>query len=402
MNAPTKFASRFTDPLDPIALLRMLHPEMDGDDAAYEARAEHRRAAKRSTAAAESARGKPAGAEQPAADPKPGHDGRGRFTHGNPGGPGNPYNRQVAALRKQLLDAMTPAVFQQAAEALVIQACSGNVAALKLLFQYTLGKPLEAVHPDRVALDEVDLLRESNNSGREWRDLIGAPVLEILMELLRALQVVSTELFQKRFWDGIAGLDAADAEAARKKEARRARRQARNQQAVARGQEAGVRDQESEVGGSPSSHGEVTEDCRAADPCPDQARPADANAGQASDGGPMANRATASRATANGVNGAGGATREAGVAPTSRDAAAMVVEPDADAAPPPAGEQSASPAGVADREKTKAPPLTNGDGEPPGSVCKEPHAEAQRTLSKLPPRTLRLCVRSTDPLPDIS
>ena len=32
----------------------------------------------------------------------------GRFLAGNPGGPGNPYSRQVAKLRQAILDAVTP------------------------------------------------------------------------------------------------------------------------------------------------------------------------------------------------------------------------------------------------------------------------------------------------------
>lgn len=37
----------------------------------------------------------------------------GRFTTGNPGGPGNPYARRVAAMRTQLLDAVDSAASQR-------------------------------------------------------------------------------------------------------------------------------------------------------------------------------------------------------------------------------------------------------------------------------------------------
>ena len=43
-------------------------------------------------------------------EPKPaevGRDAKGKFTAGNPGGPGNPYARQVAALRAHLLKSIT-------------------------------------------------------------------------------------------------------------------------------------------------------------------------------------------------------------------------------------------------------------------------------------------------------
>ena len=38
------------------------------------------------------------------AEPQPGRDSRGRFTKGCKPGPGNPFNRRVAALRQSLLD----------------------------------------------------------------------------------------------------------------------------------------------------------------------------------------------------------------------------------------------------------------------------------------------------------
>ena len=37
-----------------------------------------------------------------------GHGTGGRFTKGNPGGPGNPMGKQVAALRAAMLAAVTP------------------------------------------------------------------------------------------------------------------------------------------------------------------------------------------------------------------------------------------------------------------------------------------------------
>src|SRR5262249_30829658 len=71
----------------------------------------------------------------------PGRDAQGRFSKGNPGGPGNPFARQVAQLRQALLDRLTGAKLQAIADKLIDQAKDGNVQATKLLFSYTLGKP---------------------------------------------------------------------------------------------------------------------------------------------------------------------------------------------------------------------------------------------------------------------
>src|SRR5437870_2425542 len=83
-----------------------------------------------------------------AGEPKSERDGRGRFTAANKGGPGNPYARQTAALRKALVNAVTPEDIEEIAQALKEKARQGDVAASKLLFSYLMGKPAAAVDPD--------------------------------------------------------------------------------------------------------------------------------------------------------------------------------------------------------------------------------------------------------------
>jgi hypothetical protein len=51
-----------------------------------------------------------------------GRDERGRFATGNMGGPGNPFSRQVAALRKALLDVVSEEDMRKIAHMLVVQA----------------------------------------------------------------------------------------------------------------------------------------------------------------------------------------------------------------------------------------------------------------------------------------
>lgn len=71
------------------------------------------------------------------------HDRR-RFVKGNPGGPGNPHNRQIAGLRQQLLRVVTPADLEAIARRLIDLAAEGNVHAMKLFFAYLVGKPQPA------------------------------------------------------------------------------------------------------------------------------------------------------------------------------------------------------------------------------------------------------------------
>jgi hypothetical protein len=77
----------------------------------------------------------------------------GRFQVGNKAAAGNPLARPVQLLRVALVEAVTPEKMKEVAEALLKEACSGNVAAAKLLFERTLGKPLDPP-------DIVDRLRE--------------------------------------------------------------------------------------------------------------------------------------------------------------------------------------------------------------------------------------------------
>src|SRR5436309_2276894 len=97
--------------------------------------------------------------------PVPGRDAKGRFAPGNAGGPGNPFARQTAELRKVLLEVVTPEELRQVAFSLLLRAKTGNLAAIKLLFQYVLGKPAESVDPDRLEVQEWKLSQESRVGG---------------------------------------------------------------------------------------------------------------------------------------------------------------------------------------------------------------------------------------------
>ncbi len=70
-----------------------------------------------------------------------GRDTAGRFTKGNPGGPGNPMGRRVAELRRALLDAVSEEDVRALAAALLEKAKAGEVAAARLIMPYLVGPP---------------------------------------------------------------------------------------------------------------------------------------------------------------------------------------------------------------------------------------------------------------------
>jgi len=85
-----------------------------------------------------------------------GRDHRGRFTKGNTGGPGNPFARKTSLLRSVAIQCLSTADMQVIIERLIYFAREGHIPAIKLLFQYTLGKPIEGQHPDEVDFDDSD------------------------------------------------------------------------------------------------------------------------------------------------------------------------------------------------------------------------------------------------------
>jgi hypothetical protein len=87
-------------------------------------------------------------------------DSKGRFAKGNKGGPGCPFNRRVAALRCLLLERVSDDDLAAIVDRLVAQAREGDMAAIKLVLAYSVGKPTTAVDPDRVDVDEFKLYCE--------------------------------------------------------------------------------------------------------------------------------------------------------------------------------------------------------------------------------------------------
>jgi hypothetical protein len=103
---------------------------------------------------------------------KVGRDVQGRFRPGNAGGPGNPFARKVAALRKTLLDSVSEQDLKDMVEALKLKARQGDTSAIKLLLQYCVGKPESPKDPDRMDADEWQRLRDMSVSEKEFSKTI--------------------------------------------------------------------------------------------------------------------------------------------------------------------------------------------------------------------------------------
>jgi hypothetical protein len=109
-------------------------------------------------------------------DAPEGRDAKGRFTKGNPGGPGNPFARHVAKLRSALVQCVSEEDIRRIAEGLLFNARLGHLPSIRILLMYVLGKPSGAINPDTLDIEE-------------WRQLV-QPLAQIMAELPQALMSV--------------------------------------------------------------------------------------------------------------------------------------------------------------------------------------------------------------------
>ena len=99
-----------------------------------------------------------------AASPDPGAAGRdaqGRFIQGNAGGPGNPFFRRQAELRRGALALFSPEDVGSLLRVMLALGRNGDAACARVFLDYTMGKPHKAVQPDEEHLHEWGLLQRS-------------------------------------------------------------------------------------------------------------------------------------------------------------------------------------------------------------------------------------------------
>jgi hypothetical protein len=99
--------------------------------------------------------------DPPGATAATGRDSQGRFTKGNPGGPGNPFYRRQAHLKRVLLEAITDEDVRSVVQVLLGLARGGDLVAIKLYLQYAAGKPAREIEPDKEELHEWGLQKQA-------------------------------------------------------------------------------------------------------------------------------------------------------------------------------------------------------------------------------------------------
>jgi hypothetical protein len=108
----------------------------------------------------------------------------GRFAKGNPGGPGNPFARQVAALRQAALAAITPEDVRAILAKMAELALGGDVQAAKLVLAYAIGKPAPPADPDRLDVQEWQHFKETAPMVNEAENLL-TPEPRVLLPGIR-------------------------------------------------------------------------------------------------------------------------------------------------------------------------------------------------------------------------
>jgi hypothetical protein len=122
----------------------------------------------------------------------------GRFVAGNPGGPGNPFARQTAAFKKAIHAATTPDEAKALARKIYEMAMEGDLAAAKLYFSYTAGKPQDAIDPDRVDVHELEIYRDTAPLKTESATLTEAGLPEPHLHLIRMMRPMMSALMYKQ------------------------------------------------------------------------------------------------------------------------------------------------------------------------------------------------------------
>jgi hypothetical protein len=82
---------------------------------------------------------------------------KGQYLPGNPGGPGNPYVRELARWRMEIRRLTPRPMFELAVAKLQAKAIAGHYPSLRLFLQYMAGDPDRSVDVERLDLHELVL-----------------------------------------------------------------------------------------------------------------------------------------------------------------------------------------------------------------------------------------------------
>jgi hypothetical protein len=146
--------------------------------------------------------------------PTEGRDSKGRFAKGNKGGPGNPFARKVAELRAALVNFVTEDDMKHLCFVLKMRAEGGDTVAMKLLFQYVLGKPAETVDPDRLDVDEWLKMQEKSRPAEEASRVISGLPVETVCEVTKVAWPCAVEqAFKEPLLAGLREMEEGETQA---------------------------------------------------------------------------------------------------------------------------------------------------------------------------------------------
>ena len=134
----------------------------------------------------------------------------GRFAKNNPGGPGNPFARQTAALRAYLINHVTERDMQDILDILLLNAKGGHLPTIKFLFSYVLGKPKLVVEPDLLDLQEMHMLQQSALPPEALAALANQLPLPLLLQLLNGSQATNQRQATQEAQDAVAAEPLAE------------------------------------------------------------------------------------------------------------------------------------------------------------------------------------------------
>src|SRR5262249_50224859 len=132
--------------------------------------------------------------------PVKGRDVGGRFAKGWKGGPGNPFARRVAALRRAALEEITEADIRNLFRQWHKQAMAGDVAAGALLAKYVLGRPPQGPDTDGLDADEWNRIRNMPRLAQVGLTLIDTIPETQAMELAETRVPQTLDAAKKKIW----------------------------------------------------------------------------------------------------------------------------------------------------------------------------------------------------------
>jgi len=126
-----------------------------------------------------------------------GRDKNGRFLAGNPGGPGNPFTRRTAQLRRAFCEAVSEEEIKALALVLLHKAKEGDWAAAKLLSAYAIGKPVDVVDPDTLDVHEWQHFQQVPARADEVGRVLNSLPVEVACDLIRIFLPVTEHNIRK-------------------------------------------------------------------------------------------------------------------------------------------------------------------------------------------------------------